>query len=570
MQWYRNLKIGIKLITAFLVITFIIVLVGYIGISNMSKINDDNMRMYSNRLLPIQQIADVRKNVLEIRLSFSQLLMEGNNKSISEVMNTLNRAREENNTLIKAYVSMDLTDKEKDLLGIFQEDLSAYRLSQDRYLALMKENKTEEAFKEFQILNALGDKTQASLHNLIELNKEVASEISKESNARFKDATRAMAVLIGIATILAISLGILLTRMITSPLKKCVNLAETIARGDLTKQVDIRSKDELGVLAVSLNKAVVNTQDLIKDIAMNSADMSASSQELSATTEEVLAQMQNISISTQGIAQGMEDNSASLEEINASSQEVSTTSDKLVEKAMQGNTSVLEILSRAETMRQNAEQSKKDAVTLYQEKQNKIVQAIEAGKVVEEIETMADDIASISHQINLLALNAAIEAARAGESGRGFAVVAGEVRKLAEASSRTVTDIQNITKQVYSAFDNLSINAREILQFIDEKVYKDYEALVSTGIQYKNDAEYIGNLTDNFKDSAKNIANVIEQVGIAIESVSATSEETTASVHVITDNTSQVADAIEEVSKVAQSQAELAEKLNAMIQKFVI
>jgi methyl-accepting chemotaxis protein len=358
--------------------------------------------------------------------------------------------------------------------------------------------------------------------------------------------------------------------MITTPLKKCVNLAKTIANGDLTKQVDINSKDELGVLAVALNKAVENTQNLIKEIAINSTDMSASSQELSATTEEVLAQMQNISTSTQGISQGMEDNSASLEEINASSQDVSTTSDKLVEKATKGNVSALEILTRAETMRKNAEESKQDALTLYQQKQNRIVQAIEDGKVVEEIETMADGIAQISHQINLLALNAAIEAARAGESGRGFAVVAEEVRKLAEASSRTVTDIQKIIKQVFSAFDNLSINAREILQFIDEKVYKDYEALVSTGIQYKDDAVYIGNLTADFKDSANNIANIIEQVGTAIESVSATSEETTASVHVITDNTSQIADAIEEVSKVAQSQAELAEKLNILIQRFVI
>jgi methyl-accepting chemotaxis protein len=211
MQWFKSLKIGIKLITAFLLITFIISLVGYIGTSNMKKINEDTTHMYSSRLIPIQQIADVRKNILEIRLSFSQLLMQGNNKSISEVIDTLNRAREENNTLIKAYASMDLTDKERELLGVFQENLSVYRSSQEKYLALMKEDKREEAFIEFQNLNAIGDRTQTSLHNLIELNKEVASEISKESNIRFKEATRAMVILIGVAAILAISLGVLLT-----------------------------------------------------------------------------------------------------------------------------------------------------------------------------------------------------------------------------------------------------------------------------------------------------------------------------------------------------------------------
>lgn len=332
----------------------------------------------------------------------------------------------------------------------------------------------------------------------------------------------------------------------------------------------IYTKDEIGTLASSLNQAVANTQGLLKEISANASDMSASSEELSATTEEVLAQMQSIDESTQGISKGTEDTSASLEEINASGQEISTISNELSNKANDGNASTKEIEHRAVEMKENAQKSIEAAQVIYKEKQAKILEAIEEGKVVKEIEVMAGAISAISEQTNLLALNAAIEAARAGEHGKGFAVVADEVRKLAEESSKTVAKIQTVIKHVYSAFSNLSLNSEEVLKFIDEKVSKDYEMLVTTGIQYKKDAEFMNSLNHEFYSNIQNIANSISEVNKAIESVSATAEETTASSQEISNNVSQAANALEEVVKVSQVQAELAEKLNIMIQKFKV
>ena len=132
--------------------------------------------------------------------------------------------------------------------------------------------------------------------------------------------------------------------------------------------------------------------------------------------------------------------------------------------------SVSEIKKHAIDIRNKAEKDIEIGNAIYISKRENIIKAIEEGKIVKEIKVMADGIASIAEQTNLLALNAAIEAARAGEQGRGFAVVAEEVRKFAEQSSGTVTQIQDMVIQVQFAFNNLSNSGQDVLNFIVNNV----------------------------------------------------------------------------------------------------
>jgi methyl-accepting chemotaxis protein len=427
-----------------------------------------------------------------------------------------------------------------------------------------------QALLAFDGVTGSGNRVQQALDNLVSLNEQIAKEISVQGDISYAESSKMMTILLIGSIIIAIALGTILTIIITRPLQQGLRFAEAFGNGDFSQQLHTTRKDEIGLLITALNRSVMNIQGLVKEIVGNSAEMSASSEELSATTEEVLAQMQNIDSATEGISRGTEDASAALEQVSASSQEVSITTSNLVQKAREGNHSALEIQKRADLMKLEAEQSKEAAEKLYQEKQHKILDAIESGKVVKEIEVMASGISAIAEQINLLSLNAAIEAARAGEHGRGFAVVAEEVRKLAEESSKTVTNIQGVIQQVHNAFEYLSSNANELLQFIDGKVSNDYETLVNTGVQYKKDAAFSHQLINDFNESMESIAAVTQQVGAAIEAVSATSEETTASSQEISSNVSQAVNALEEVAKVSQTQAELAEVLNIMVQRFKI
>ena len=181
---------------------------------------------------------------------------------------------------------------------------------------------------------------------------------------------------------------------------------------------------------------------------------------------------------------------------------------------------------------------------------------------------MAESIASIASQTNLLALNAAIEASRAGEQGRGFAVVAEEVKKLAEQSSSNVSSIQTVIVQVENAFSNLSQNANELLVFINETVISDYKLLVDTGVQYEKDAEFFSNSSEEISSTAKVISESIFQVNDAIQTVSATAEESSANTEEIQSSIKETSMAMDEVAKSSQVQAELAEQLTVMTEKF--
>ena len=168
----------------------------------------------------------------------------------------------------------------------------------------------------------------------------------------------------------------------------------------------------------------------------------------------------------------------------------------LTGKAIEGSNNATKAKERTNNMQNKAKLSIEEIEKLFLEKRQGIVQAIEDGKVVENIKIMADTIAGISEQTNLLALNAAIEAARAGEQGKGFSVVAEEVRKLAEQSSTAVDDIKDTIVKVQNAFENLSENSNEVLKFIQERVNPKFEEMVEVGKENYKDAEFVSKLSE--------------------------------------------------------------------------
>ncbi|EQB89427.1 methyl-accepting chemotaxis protein [Clostridium punense] len=370
--------------------------------------------------------------------------------------------------------------------------------------------------------------------------------------------------------IVSIVVVLLFTNYLTKNISKVNKFAMTIAEGDLTETLVIKSQDELGQMAVNLNKMSDNLKSIIKVISENSQDMSATSEELSATVDEMAGRISAISRSTNEILNSSQEASAAAQEVTASVEEVNSSIHVLSGKAVDGSLEAKEISNRANEVSIKAEKSSDETQAIYRDKEENIVSAIEQVKVVSEIVEMAETIANISKQTNLLALNAAIEAARAGESGKGFAVVAEEVRRLAEQSANAVVNIKGTIGKVQEAFENLSENSSGILSFIDENVIKDYELLVKVGKRYNEDAEFVSSMSENIAAMSEEITATVNQIGEAIESMAQTAQVSAENTSEILSSITETSHGMEQISKAAENQANLAQKLNEMIGQFKV
>lgn len=362
-------------------------------------------------------------------------------------------------------------------------------------------------------------------------------------------------------------------RGILKPLIRCIEHFETVAKGDFTKtflEKNIKRKDEIGDLVRGLALMKNELTLLIRNIIDNSQESSAGSEELSATVEEFSSMEKNIENSIKNISSGIHETGADLEEISVSIQDVDSSINILNEKALGGSNNANLAKDRADTMKSKAKQSIEEIESLFEEKEQNILKAINEGRVVDSINVMADAIASIAEQTNLLALNASIEAARAGEHGKGFSVVADEVRKLAEESTKAVESIKDIIIKVQNAFQKLSDNSSDVLQFIQKKVNPQFNEIVQIGIKNYEDAEFLSKMSSEIAAMSEQIAATMNQVSQAVQSMASTAQMSVEESEEIVDNINETTKSIREIAITAQSQALLAEKLNEIVQRFKI
>lgn len=570
MKLLENLKIFKKLMIAFIVVTIFTVIVGAVSIIKIGKINRNVNNMYNVDLKGTNILQGLKTNLMTIRGDLLISIDPTNKDNLKSILDEIKSQTDKDTKLMSEYKATIVTEQDKKLFGQFEQYLESWRTSRQKVIDLAKQGNYSGAKEEFIKSESYRAKMISILDEDINLNVKLASNDYNDSVSQYKSSYIFVSLTILIILILSILIGIIMAKHITKPLLEIKRMAEKLATFDFSTRIDVTREDEFGQAIKALNVSQDNVSNLIKTIMENSDEMSSSSEELSATSEEISSKSEEINNSVKVIASSIQETGATSEEITASIEEIDSSVNELSQKAMDGSNSANKSKERAIDVQNKGRSSIQITQKLYEEKKEKTLKAIEDGKVVEDIKTMAGTIASIAEQTNLLALNAAIEAASAGEHGKGFAVVAEEVRKLAEESAKAVTGIQDTIEKVNEAFSNLSNTSNEVLAFIHNEVNPELEMFGNMGNEYYNDAEFVSKMSEEIASMSEELAATIGQVSEAIQNMSLNEQKSSENAESIQEGIDESQKATEQVAITAQSQAELAQRLNDLVQKFKI
>jgi len=570
MSLIRNLSIRAKLLIGFMSVAALLGIIGVVGGYGMIHIEKNAESIYDTDLQNIDLLHSIKENLLQSREQQLIVVLSEDPASIEDASAELSTLETEFEEYMKSYGSLNFSEETKnsfnELIG-YSED---YGETVGTILSFAQAGNYDEAHQTFTEALSTSDAMFTLIDQLIADSQETAKNEDSANIQYFAGTMKIVYPLIIVGFIVAIAIGLLLSIYISRAVRKGLSLANALGEGDLTYKISTKSNDELGQLLKSLNKAQEKIRVIIQGVASQAVEVSASSQELSATIEEITCNFENIDTSTGRIVDNMQ-------KINMVTYELSTTVDQ-VEKgveqlaldASRSSEESIQIRSRATSTKTQGIESRKITEDTYHEKEQKIREAIEQGKVVEEIKVIAESIANIASQTNLLAINAAIEAARAGDQGRGFAVVAEQVKVLAEQSAGYVKNIQEVVSSVQNAVDNLSSNTSDILEFMNGRVKEDYNLLVDTGKAYEIDAAYVSDLSQN-------IASMTEQLNASTEEIAGVVCGIAENIHQTTDHSEEILASITESMKVmeqiaitAQNQASISENLSVSIQSFKI
>ncbi|WP_156028956.1 methyl-accepting chemotaxis protein [Sporosarcina sp. D27] len=374
----------------------------------------------------------------------------------------------------------------------------------------------------------------------------------KEVNQMMTQLTIIIAAIIIIAVVVGILISQRISRSITKPVGIVTEGLHQIADGNFSiDPLVVRSKDEIGEMAVAFNKMGADVANMIRKINVSAEQLAMQSEELSASSEESLASSELIASTaekqlegserqqriTDQSTQSMNELSVGVGEISESNEDMLRSAEAVTQLVGKGSASMDEVVEEMKTIRETIQET----ATIMKEMADHS----------SEIEKVTAIITGIAEQTNLLALNAAIEAARAGDAGKGFAVVADEVRKLAEQSKKSASEIGTMVSdiQVYSK------KATKSIETGSEKVKNGMKATAESNAVFKDIQQAVGDVSEK-----------VETVSAAIEEIQAMADEVTDGAREVQRLIGQAAASATETSSATEEQLAVSQEISASAQ----
>jgi Methyl-accepting chemotaxis protein len=368
------------------------------------------------------------------------------------------------------------------------------------------------------------------------------------------------------------AVGYIFASSITKPIRKITRIVRKTSEFDFTEDPELsrmcNSKDETGHMSRAISNMRNQLKVILEDIHVVSSNMNKNALDLNEVSNHVNEYATESSATTEELSAGMEETAATTEDINTRIEDIQKQTVQINHKLKDGSSLAKEIMERSSQLRSSTLSASDYTQSMYYEVKKQTKEALEHSKAVEKINVFTNSILEITEQTRLLSLNASIEAARAGDAGRGFAVVAHEIGKLAQQSSATVVNIEEIVSEVHLAFKNVSTCLDKTLLFLEKTILADYKSFLQVSDQYHEDADSFHHYMNQISTSMELFQSHINDIGASISAINLTISEAALGTGEITERNTDIVKLTEKTYELATESTEHSEQLYKITERF--
>jgi methyl-accepting chemotaxis protein len=566
---FKNLKLAAKQMVGFFLITLILVVVVFVGYGGINNINA--------KMQTILETIPLVDAVKEIKIAIAQdlqMVIALTTALDTDELQVVKKTHQKHSAAVELYsrgiiegadINGDqvYATNDANLREIVEKarrryntqfspkldqlyDLMVKKVSADDYDYELADTLPEQASTEGKQLFAMMGEIESSAKTVI---KHAENEARAATSRAFTLLLTATA--IGVAC--AVTLALLITRMISRPVAQAVRFAENMAKGDLTQTLSIDQKDEIGTLAKALNRMVSQLAGMFKEVANGVHTLSTSSEDLVNISREMNEEAQQTSSRSNSVATAAEEMSANMHSVSQATEQAATKVNLLAQASGDIDGMVTQIS-------QHSGQASTISDKAVEEVQSISGMVTALGDAAGEIDEVTNVIRDISEQVNLLALNATIEAARAGEAGKGFAVVAQEIKDLARQTAHATNQADEKLRWIQEKSSDLVGNVGGISQIIKE-IYSSIAEIAQSVEQQKTAT----------RQTAENVTETLEDIHVVTDNViqsSQVSGEIAEDINKVHQAAETISGSTTQINQRAVALSQLAHELDKIILRF--